>query len=276
MKRILKITLVLSTLLGLFSCSKYGSTYDIPEGNPCISFPAEDLKIQLNDAATVTTVLVDGQERKAFTAELWRGNTEGSATINVDIDMDDETAEIFKVGKECFEFANGENKACIEFTYDPDEIEKGKDYSIGISIAEESAEFVSPSGIYATDITVSDPLTLVEVGTVVIFEDFWFGEDIEATLYKAEEIEGYYVIKDALAEGFDIAFTYDGENITFPEPLILLCDEEYGWYTISMVNIIASLEGNVITAAGDSYLIDYDEYDAPITMTITLPEDWNK
>ena len=276
MKRILNITLALSALLCLFSCAKYGSTYDIPEGNPCVSFPAEDLIIQLNNPAVVTDVTVDGKVMKAFAAELWRGNTEGSTTVNVDIRMDEDAASVFTAENSCFEFKNGESKAFIYFTFDPQEIEKGKDYSISISIAEEDAEFVSPSGIDAIDITVSDPLTLVEVGTVVIFEDFWFGEDIEATLYKAEEIEGYYVIKDALAEGFDIAFTYDGENITFPEPLILLCDEEYGWYTISMVNIIASLEGNVITAAGDSYLIDYDEYDAPITMTITLPEDWDK
>ena len=128
MKRILKITLVLSTLLGLFSCAKYGSTYDIPKGNPCVSFPSEELIVKLNEAAVIKTVNIDGKDMKVFTAELWRGNTEGSATINVDIDMDDEAAGIFMVGKNCFEFANGENKACIEFIYDPDEIEKGKDY----------------------------------------------------------------------------------------------------------------------------------------------------
>ena len=259
MKKIAYLTLALGLLLSAFSCSKNGVIYD-PEGNPCLSFPVEEMTVEPTE---------DG----ILTVELWRGNTNGELSVPVEILIDEEYADIITPMGNTFEFKNGQNKSVITFEYDSEVMEFNKSYDIDIELM--NIDNVSPTGFGAITVSLVKPMTFTKIGTATItYSDFW-GESFEATLYKANEVEGYYTIKDCYEEGYDFKFMVSGSTVTVPDQALAFYGEGYGPY--AMLNAEATLTGDVLDILYELALpeIGYS-WGWGFEETIQLPEGWNK
>jgi len=196
MKKVLYIILAGTALLLANACERVGTVYQIPEGNPCVSFPSEDAVFEMLPS--------DGNK---ITVQLWRGNTKGAASIAVEIE--DGTDGVFTPAKSSFDFADGEGVASLDFTY-PDINELGgQPYEIVLTIAD--PDQVSPSGIDEMTISATRKLTRKFIGTGVFYSDF-FEEEWEQDIYTTEEAPDYYILPDCWATGTDWTFTVsDGQ-----------------------------------------------------------------
>ena len=223
MKRILYITL---TLLLAAACSQKGTIYDIPAGHPCVSFPS--------DAAIFEMLASDGNK---ITVELWRGNTQGAASIAVDIA--DETNGVFTPAKKSFDFADGEAVATLDFSYPDINAFGGEIYKIKITVAD--AEQVSPSGIKEITVSAQRKLTRKYLGTGKFYSDFW-EDEWEQDLYTTEEAPDLYILPDCWKKGTDWMFTVSSGKIVWPSDF-------FSGY-------VHSSYGNVYIKSGDSYVKD--------------------
>lgn len=262
MKNTAFLTLALGLLLSVFSCTKEGTIYKFEEGNACVSFPAEKAIINLSS------------EDNVFYAELWRGNTSGAASIAVNILVKDEDKDLIIPQKKAFEFADGDRQAFIGFSYNYNDFDFNDPHIVEIELVDMTQ--VSPSGKEAITLSVDKPLTYVTVGTATItYSDYW-GEPLEATLSKANEVDGYYCFKNCYEDGYDLTFMVNGGEVTVPTQNIGYYGDGYGPF--QMKDPVGTLEGDVLTIVYELTLPEYYDYSfgTGFMEVIELPAGWNK
>ena len=196
MKKLLYFTAIVGLLFTIVSCEQDRTVYSLTDKVEA-SFPSKIVNYQM--------IKEDGNK---IVVEMWRGNIKGAATVPVTIT--DETDGIFTPQKGQFDFADGENKAYLTFTYpDIDEF-AGEKYELELAIDE---EMVSPGGISSIKITAQRKLTFKSLGigefTSEFFDDSWDQE-----VMKTEEAD-YYRLPDCYYEGFHIEFTIQDGKVDF-------------------------------------------------------------
>ena len=226
MKKVLYIILAAAALLLTNACERVGTVYQIPEGNPLVSFPAED--------AIFDMVASDGNK---ITVQLWRGNTKGAASVAVNIE--DKTGGVFTPSKQTFDFADGQAVATIDFTYPDINDFGGETYKIDLVIAD--PDQVSPAGIAKMTVSAQRKLTPKYVCTGTYYSD-WYEEEWEQDLYTTEEAPDLYIFPDCWVRGTDFMF-----NMVNGKPV---------WPDSFFSGYVHSSYGNVNIYPADSYIED--------------------
>ena len=234
MKRIIYIAFSFSALLMTGACQREGTIYDMPAGKALVSFPS--------DAAVFEMVAEDGNK---ITVDLWRGNTQGAASIAVEIE--DQTDGVFKPAKSSFDFADGEGVAHLDITYPDIKAFGGETYKLVIKVADE--EQVSPSGISEMTVSATRKLTPKYVGTGVYYSD-WYEEEWEQDLYTTEEAPDFFILPDCWVKGTNFTFT-----VTNHQPV---------WPASFFSGYVHSSYGNVYVYTGDVSVEDGVMY-IPVT-----------
>ena len=207
------------------SCAREGTLYEIPEGNPCVSFPAGTAMFEM--------VAADGNK---FTIELWRGNTKGSVSIPVTIEGGEGA---FTPSKSSFDFADGQAKATLDFTYPDLNAFGGEVYTINVSVTDEN--MVSPSGYDAITIKAQRKLTPKYLGTGTYYSD-WYEAEWDQDIYTTEEAPNYYILPSCWVTGTDFTFTMENGKPVWPASF-------FSGY-------VHSSYGSVYIYPGDSYIED--------------------
>lgn len=207
------------------SCAREGTLYEIPDGNPCVSFPASTSIIEM--------VAADGNK---FSVELWRGNTKGSVSVPVTIEGGEGA---FTPSKSSFDFADGEAKATIDFNYPSISAFGGEIYKIKVSVSDE--KMVSPSGHSEIALSVQRKLTRKFLGTGIYYSD-WYEDQWKQDIYTTEEAPNYYILPNCWVTGTDFTFTMENGKPVWPASF-------FSGY-------VHSSYGNVYIYTGDSYITD--------------------
>ena len=226
MKRIISFSLAVLALLLTGACQREGTIYDIPSGNACVSFPS--------GTALFEMLASDGNK---ITVELWRGNTNGAASVAVDIE--DQTGGVFTPSKQTFDFADGQAVATLDFTYPDINAFGGETYKVVLSIAD--PDQVSPAGIDKMTVSAQRKLTPKYIGTGIYYSD-WYEEEWEQDLYTTVEAPDLFILPDCWVRGTDFMF-----NIVNGEPV---------WPNPFFSGYVHSTYGNVYIYPGDSYIED--------------------
>ena len=224
MKKIIYITLAIMALMLTSACQHEGTIYDMPANSALVSFPS--------DAAIFEMLASDGNK---ITVDLWRGNTNGAASIAIEID--DKTDGVFKPSKNTFDFADGQGVASIDFTYPDINAFGGETYKLVLKIADENQ--VSPAGIDEMTISASRKLTPKYVGTGIYYSD-WYEEEWEQDLYSTEEAPDFFILPDCWVKGTDFTFTVQNHKPIWPASF-------FSGY-------VHSSYGNVYIYTGESYI----------------------
>ena len=226
MKKNIFLTLATLALLLTSACTRVGTIYEIPAGSACVSFPSSDAIFEMT-----------ADDGNKITVELWRGNTQSAASVAVDIE--DGTGGVFTPSKRSFDFAAGEAKATIDFTY-PD-INKfgGETYKIKLTVSD--PDQLSPAAIGEMTIQATRKLTPKYVGTGIYYSD-WYEEEWEQDLYTTEEAPNFYILPDCWVRGTDFTFTVNNGK---PE-----------WPASFFSGYVHSSYGNVFIYTGDSVIED--------------------
>jgi hypothetical protein len=207
------------------SCAREGTLYEIPDGNPCVSFPAGTAMFEM--------VAADGNK---FTIELWRGNTKGSVSVPVTIEGGEGA---FTPSKSSFDFADGQAKATIDFNYPDLGAFGGEVYTIKVSVND--LNMVSPSGYDEVTIQAQRKLTPKYLGTGIYYSD-WYEAEWEQDIYTTEEAPNYYILPNCWVTGTDFTFTMENGQPVWPASF-------FSGY-------VHSSYGNVYIYSGDSYIED--------------------
>ena len=207
------------------SCAREGTFYEIPDGNPCVSFPAS--------TAIFEMVAADGNK---FTIELWRGNTKGSATVPVTISGGEGA---FTPSKSSFDFADGQAVSTIDFTYPDLSAFGGEIYKITVTVDDE--DMVSPSGYDQVTISAQRKLTPKYLGTGIYYSD-WYEAEWKQDIYTTEEAPNYYILPSCWVTGTDFTFTMENGKPVWPASF-------FSGY-------VHSSYGNVYIYPADSYIED--------------------
>jgi len=189
MKKIILLTGVIAVLFMASSCQQEGVKYALGDKAE-VSFPS-----------TLVNFSMVAADNNQITVELWRGNTKGAVSIPVTIT--DKTGGVFTPEKAQFDFAEGENKAYLTFTYPDLTLFGGEKYKIELLVTDDSQ--VSPNGNKKMEITAQRKLTFKSLG-IGTFTSEWFEESWPQEVQKAEEAD-YYRLPDCYYKGYPIEFS---------------------------------------------------------------------
>lgn len=197
MKKILFLISIITVFLLASSCRQEGVKYELGD------------KIEVSFPSTIVNFSMVAADGNKITVEMWRGNTVGAATVPVTIT--DKTGGIFTPEKNQFDFADGENKAYLTFTYPDLSKFGGEKYEIELAVTDDTQ--VSPNGNEKMKITAQRKLTFRSLGvgtfTSEFYEDSWPQE-----VQKAEEAD-YYRLPDCYYKGYPIEFSVTDGKISF-------------------------------------------------------------
>lgn len=197
MKKIVFLTTIVGLLFTISSCEQKQEVYQLSD-KPEASFPS-----------TLVGYKMEATDGNQITVEMWRGNTKGAASVPVTITYN--TDGVFTPEKNQFDFADGENKAYLKFTYPDINDFGGETYVINIAITDEN--HVSPNGIDKIKVSAQRKLTFKSIGigkfTSEFYEDSWDQE-----VQKAEEAE-FYRLPDCYYKNFPIEFSAADGKISF-------------------------------------------------------------
>ena len=210
----MKKILYFATIIGLFfmvtACEQEETIYD-----------SED-RIEASFPSTVVNYQMIAEDGNKIVVEMWRGNTRGAASVPVTVT--DKTGGIFSPEKEQFDFADGESKAFLSFTYPDINQFGGERYEIELAIANENQ--VSPSGKNTIKISAQRRLTFASIGTGSFTSDF-FGESWPQEVLKAAEAD-YYRLPNCYYTGFPIEFSVENGQISFSKQQMGYNHPDYG------------------------------------------------
>lgn len=226
MKRYIFLTLATLALALMGACQKAGTIYEIPAGSACVSFPAQDAIFEMQAS--------DGNK---ISVELWRGNTQGAASIAVDIE--DGTGGVFTPSKSTFDFAAGEAVATIDFTYPDINAFGGETYTIKLTVSDPNQ--LSPAANSEVTVKATRKLTPKYLGTGIYYSD-WYEEEWEQDIYTTEEAPDLYLFPDCWVRGTNFMFNMVNGEPVWPDPF-------FSGY-------VHSSYGNVYIYPGDSYIKD--------------------
>lgn len=196
MKKLLYFTTIIGLLLTVISCDQDLTTYKMTD------------KVEASFPSTIVSYQMVAEDGNKIVVEMWRGNTKGAATVPVTIT--DKTEGVFVAEKDQFDFADGESKAYLTFTYPDLNDFAGEKYEIELEIDE---AMVSPGGNGTIEISAQRKLTFKSLGegefTSEFFDDSWDQE-----ILKAEEAD-YYRLPDCYYKGYHIEFTIQDGKVDF-------------------------------------------------------------
>ena len=195
MKKILTCSLLALFVCILASCAKDEVFYKFADGEIAATFQSSSLKIgELTEA-----------DNGKVSVPMYRGNTRGAASVAVVITGGE---GVFTPSATSFNFADGENVAYIDFTFDFSTL-GGKPMSVTIEM--ENAEDCASMGVNKTSFTLARKLTWEKVGEGVYYTDF-FGEGWYQDLYKAKEGD-FYMLEGCWYKGTDFTFFCNGTTV---------------------------------------------------------------
>ncbi|MDD2491590.1 MAG: hypothetical protein PHV12_05295 [Bacteroidales bacterium] len=207
MKKILLIAIGILFLAS--SCEPERTLYKLGDGAEA-SFPS-----------TIVKFLMVASDNNQFQVEMWRGNTKSAASIPVTITG---TAGKFTPSKQSFDFAAGENKAIITFTYDDLASFGGEAYNIKLTMANEAD--ASKGGNKAITVTAQRKLTFQSLGTGSFTSEF-FEESWPQEVMKAAEAN-YYRMPNLYYNNYPIEFTLENNVIGFAKQPMGYVHSTYG------------------------------------------------
>lgn len=216
MKKIFYFTTIIGLLFTFVSCEQDdGVAYELTD------------KVEASFPSTVVNYQMIAEDGNKIVVEMWRGNTKGAATVPVTVT--DNTNGVFTPEKEQFDFAAGENKAYLTFTYPDINQFGGEKYEIELTIDE---EMVSPGGNGTIKISAQRKLTFKSLGTGTFTTEF-FGESWAQEVMKAEEAD-YYRLPDCYYGGYHIEFSIQDGEISFARQPMGYVHSDYGMVHFTM------------------------------------------
>lgn len=201
-KILTQLAVCLAIALTIFtSCDRdaEGVIYN-PNATACYSF-----------ASTQMNVEVTADDQGILQVPVYRGNVNGDASVELMVDMDEETASIFSLTSSTITFANGEGVAYAELNFGSlDNLGATTRYTISLSIPEEQQ---SPGAQGSINVQVQRQLTWESIGTGTYISEL-FGESWDQPVEKAQE-GNVYRLPDCIIEGYPIVFTLseDGQQL---------------------------------------------------------------
>ena len=232
MKKILSYITVLGFLLSIYSCKDEGAIYKMSDGAEA-SFPSTIINFQMTSE--------DGNK---IVVEMWRGNTAGA--VSVPVTIEDGTNGVFTPEKEQFDFADGESKAYLTFTYPDINDFGGELYEIDLTIADEDQ--ISPSDRSTISIVAQRKLTYSSIGTGTFTSEF-FGESWAQVVEKAEEAN-FYRLPDCYYAGYPIVFSLEDGVVNFAKQAMGYNHPDYGMASWDPRDVSQSVvDGKTITFA---------------------------
>lgn len=196
MKRILYLATIIGLLFVTSACEQKKELYQLSD------------KVEASFPSTIANYQMVAADGNKIVIEMWRGNTNGAASVPVTITG---TEGMFTPEKNQFDFADGEAKAYLALTYPDLNAFGGEKYDIEITIDDENQ--VSPTGNETITISVQRKLTFKSIGTGT-FTSEWFEESWPQEVLKAEEGD-YYRLPDCYYKGFPIEFSLSDGKINF-------------------------------------------------------------
>lgn len=172
-----------------------------------------------NPDATANTSFASSQMNVELTTDyagkvevpIYRGSTEGEATVTLSLSMNDEAAEIFSLQSQTIKFEDGQAvaNAVIKFT-SLDDLGVTTKYTLTLTLPEES---VSPSAEASLKVVLGRKLTWESLGEGTYVSEF-FEQDWPQPIEKAKEGNIYRLI-DCIYEGYPFIFTLsdDGQSL---------------------------------------------------------------
>ena len=250
MKKLLYISFIFSALFLLASCDRNMVTYEIPAGNPLVSF--------YSDAAVFEMAPEDGGK---IVVELNRVVTTDALTVPVTIT--DATGGLFTPAKNQFDFAAGESKATLDLTYtDIANFDFGVKYKVTIKLNPGAdADIVSPSGYDEVEVVASRKMTKVSKGIGKYYSDF-FEEEWDQELQTTVEAPNYYIWPSCWVAGTDFTFTMEAGTPVFADIVATgYSDPTYGpvyMYLTEAVSVVGAPAPVYNTT--DNYILYYARY----------------
>ena len=191
MKKLVYLAFVAVALFLTASCDREGVIYQPVEGEACVTFRAAETIVQVN-----------AEDAPTFQVELLRGLTADALSIPVTIT---DANGIFTADKSQFDFAAGENKAVITFTYVGDDVEYGEEYEIDIELNDPSQ--TSVSGYDATTVVLARKMTKVSKGKGTYTSGRASIAAKQVEFFATAEKADLFTIAGPYKDGFDMMFT---------------------------------------------------------------------
>lgn len=197
MKKILFLASFIGLLFVTISCQPEKEIYD-PGDRVEATFPS-----------TLINYSMVSQDGNQIQLEMWRGNTKGA--VSVPVTITNTTGGVFTPEKSKFDFADGENKAYLKFTYPNINNFGGEKYSITVAITDNNQ--VSYGGYKTIKITAQRKLTFQTLG-IGSFTSEFFEETWPQVVQKAIEAD-YYRLPDCYYTGYPIEFSIAAGKVSF-------------------------------------------------------------
>ncbi len=210
MKKILIFTGVIALLVSLVACEKERVKYELTD------------KIEASFPSTVVNYSMLASDGNKIQLEMWRGNTKGSASVPVTITNN--TGGVFSPQKNSFDFADGENKAYLVFTYPSINNFGGEKYSIDVTITDENQ--VSEGGIRTIKVSAQRKLTFQSLGTGLFTSEF-FEDSWPQPIEKALEAD-YYRLPDLYYNNYPIEFSVNNGVVSYAKQPMGYIHSTYG------------------------------------------------
>ncbi len=245
MRKLLIYSIFALFVCAFSSCSKDEVFYDFGE-TPSVAatFSAGSLKYnELTEA-----------DNGKVSIPMYRGNTKGAASVAVEIAGGE---GIFTPAKSSFDFADGENVAYLDFTFDFEGLSP-KPATIKISIVND-ADCID-GAVATTSVTLVRQLTWEYVGDGLYYTDF-FGQSWPQPIYKAQEGD-FYMLPDCWVSGTDFTFFCDGTTVDWYTSVSGYNYGSYGPIAFGVTDqAIESTEDGMLLSLGVVYYLpEYYDY----------------
>lgn len=162
-------------------------------------------------ASTQMNVDLTAEHQGVIKVPVYRGTTEGDATIEIQAEMDEEVASIFTLTSANVNFKSGESVAYAELNFGSiDNLGATTKYGITLSIDE---KLLSLSGEGILELQAQRQLTWESYGVGVYYSEL-FGDSWDQPIEKAKE-GNIFRLPDCIYEGYPLVFTLsdDGQEL---------------------------------------------------------------
>jgi hypothetical protein len=210
MKKITFLTGAILVLLTFISCEREGVLYQLSD------------KIEASFPSTIVNISMLASDGNQIEIEMWRGNTKGA--VSVPVTITNSTGGVFTPLKNAFDFADGENRAYLKFSYPDINNFGGEKYIIDVSITDENQ--VSKGGFRTIRITAQRKLTFQSIGTGLFTSEF-FEDSWSQPVEKAIEAE-YYRLPNLYYTNYPIEFSINNGVVTYAKQPMGYIHSTYG------------------------------------------------
>lgn len=203
----------------LVSCDTeaVGAIYEDATESAALSFPSDQLIYE-----------IVAEDNGVVKVPVYRGNTNGTTTVNISIDEATAEAGVFELVSETLNFADGESTQYAELNFGSiDNLGATEKYNVTLTIADSAS--ISPTGVQSIKLAIQRKLTWEYLGVGAYYSEL-FGAAWEQPVEKAKE-GNVYRLPDCIYEGYPLVFSLseDGQTLTGwdPQP-IGYTDATYG------------------------------------------------